>query len=256
MTTVGDRLHLLYEINRRLTTLSDLDALVHYATERTRELFNAEGCALLLLDRETHELYFPVVSASAAHRTAQQRLAAVRFPADRGIAGWVLSHNQAVRIDDVSKDARFYQGVDQTTQMTTRALLCAPLHSQSGNIGVIEVMNPAPGELVDDDLEFLGALADDIAVAYEKAELYQRLRGEVIGLRQVCNMAGLGLLLIGILFILGAAVGHLAMALPLSELPTRPGTLSGLVSVLAGGLLVGVARGWFVTRTHVASAQS
>ncbi len=255
MTAVGERLHLLYEINRRLTTLSDLEALVRFATERTRELFNAEGCALLLLDRETHEFYFPVASQSDAHPQSQQRLAETRFPADRGIAGWVLGHDEAVRIDDVSKDERFFQGVDQETQMTTRSLLCAPLHSQSGNIGVIEVVNPALGELGPEDLEFLGALADDIAVAYEKAALHDQLRGEVVGLRQVCRMVGLGLLVIGILFIIGATIGHLAMALPLSELPTRPGTLSGLVSVLVGLFLVGVARGWFETRAPAAATR-
>jgi GAF domain-containing protein len=248
MTTVGDRLHLLYEINRRLTALSDLDALVRYATQRTRELFNAEGCALLLLDRDTREFHFPVASQSEAHHDTRQRLAEIRFPADRGIAGWVLSHNEAVRIDDVSKDPRFYQGVDQATQMTTRSLLCAPLHGPSGNIGVIEVVNPAAGALTDGDLEFLGALADDIGVAYEKAALHERLRGEVIGLRQVCNIVGLGLVVIGILFIIGATLGHLARALPLSELPTRPGTLSGFVSVLVGIFLVGVARSWFDAR--------
>jgi len=255
MTAVGERLHLLYEINRRLTTLTDLDALVRFATQRTRELFHAEGCALLLLDAEQREFFFPVASQSEVHSGSQQRLAEIRFPADRGIAGWVLDHNEAVRIDDVSRDTRFYQGVDQKTEMTTRSLLCAPLHSQSGNIGVIEVVNPALDELGPDDLEFLGALADDIAVAYEKAAMHEQLRGEVVGLRQVCRIVGLGLLAIGILFIIGAAVGHLAMALPLSELPTRPGTLSGLVSVLVGIFLVGVARGWFETRAQTTAAR-
>jgi|SRR5579862_615086 len=255
MTAVGERLHLLYEINRRLTTLTDVDELVRFATQRTRQLFNAEGCALLLLDTERREFFFPVASQSDAHRSSQQRLADIRFPADRGIAGWVLDHDEAVRIDDVSQDTRFYRGVDAQTAMTTRSLLCAPLHCEAGNIGVLEVVNPALAELGPDDLEFLTALADDIAVAYEKAALQEQLRGEVIGLRQVCRVVGLGLLAIGILFIVGATVGHLAMALPLSELPTRPGTLSGLVSMFVGIFLVGVARGWFETRTQAAAAR-
>ena len=55
-------------------------------------------------------------SQSETLRTAEERLAEIRFPADRGVAGWVLSHNEALRIDDVSKDPRFYQGVDQATR--------------------------------------------------------------------------------------------------------------------------------------------
>ena len=250
MATAGERLHLLYEINRRLTTLTNVEELVRYATDRARELFKAEGCALLLLDRERQEFYFPVASESAAHAAAARRLASVRFPAQQGVAGWVLSHDEAVVIADVANDSRFYSGVDATTAMTTRSLLCAPLHTPSGNIGVIEVMNPAPTSLTGDDLEFLSALADDIGVAYEKADLYQRLHGEVIGLRQVCTFAGFALLGIGLLFVLGATLNQLALALPLSELPTRSGMLSGIVSVGVGVFLLAVGRGRFVSRAH------
>jgi len=255
MSTAGDQLHLLYEINRRLTTLSDLDELVHYATQRTRELFGAEGCALLLLDAERHEFFFPVASQSESLGDTGRRLSEIRFPADRGIAGWVLGHSEAVVVDDVTKDARFFQGVDKQTTMTTRSLLCAPLRTQSGNIGVIEVVNPAASALSADSLEFLSALADDIGVAYEKAALTARLRAEAVGLRQVCRVAGYGLLAIGVVVVMGAVLGHLAMALPLSELPTRPGMLSGGVSMLVGLFLVGVASGRFV-RPHAAPSRT
>ena len=128
MASVGERLHLLYELNRGLTSFTDMDGLLRYVTDRARELFNAEGCALLLLDRRRGEFYFPV--ASESKKVHEIRLATVRFPADRGIAGWVLAHDEAVLIDDVSKDARFFAGVDARTDMTTRRLLCAPLRTR------------------------------------------------------------------------------------------------------------------------------
>lgn len=249
MTTATERLHLLYEVNRRLTTFDDLDELMRYSTQRTCELFGADGCALLFLDRAQREFYFPVASQSAAQQAAQERLAEIRFPADRGIAGWVLSHDQAVLVPDVGADTRFYAGVDQATHMTTRAILCAPLRSRSGNIGVIEVVNPAANALTADDLEFLDALAADIAVAHEKAMLYDRLRGEVTGLRQAVRMTGIALLGLGALLVIGAAIGHLAWALPLSELPTRPGILGGIVSLAIGAALLAIGNGWLIPKT-------
>ena len=249
MTTAAERLHLLYEVNRRLTTFDDLDELMRYSTRRTCELFNADGCALLLLDRERREFYFPVASQSATQQATQQRLAEIRFPADQGIAGWVLAHDQAVLVPDVTTDPRFYRGVDQATQMTTRAVLCAPLRSRSGNIGVLEVVNPAANALTAEDLEFLDALAADIAVAHEKAMLYQRLRGEVTGLRQAMRMAGIALLGLGALLATGAIIGHMAWALPLSELPTRPGILGGIGSIALGATLIGLGSGWLIPRT-------
>jgi len=254
MGTATERLHLLYEVNRLLATFTDIDALLRYATRRAREMLDAEGCALLLLDHQRREFYFPVASEDESHQASTARLGEIRFPADRGIAGWVLEHNEPILVDDASNDPRFYSGVDQLTNMTTRSILCAPLHTRSGNIGVVEVVNPSQGRFTTDDLEFLAALADDIAVAYEKALLNDRLRGEVIGLRQVCGFAGFGLVILGVLFSVGAVAAHLAHALPLHELPTRPGMWIGGLLLLVGVLLVGVARGWLISRTAEARA--
>jgi GAF domain-containing protein len=254
VTTAAERLHLLYEINRRLTTFDDLDELMRYSTRRTCELFGADGCALLFLDRANREFYFPVASQSATQQASQERLAEIRFPADQGIAGWVLAHDQAVLVPDVTTDPRFYTGVDRATHMTTRAILCAPLRSRSGNIGVIEVVNPAPNALTADDLEFLDALSADIAVAHEKAILYKQLRGEVTGLRQAVRAAGIGFVALGVLLALGALIGHMAWALPLSELPTRPGIVGGAVSVILGIALIGLGSGWLIPKTTHAGA--
>src|SRR2546425_1107809 len=87
------------------------------------------------------------------------------------------------------------------------------------------------------DLEFLQTLASEAA-------LHERLRGEVIGLRQVCRVAGLGLLALGTLLAPGAVYVQLGSALPVRELPTRPGVLDGLICRLVGALLSAVGRGW------------
>jgi len=248
MATEPDRLHLLYEINRRLTTFNDLDDLVRYATRRTRELFDAEGCALLLLDAHRREFHFPIASQREARAGSQARLAEIRFPADRGIAGWVVNHDEAALVEDAASDSRFYGGVDQETGLVTRAVLCAPLRTRGGNVGVIEVINPAE-KPTKDDLEFLDALASDIAVAQEKALLYDQLRNEAVGLRQVLSIAGGILFVVGVLFTFAALIGHLARALPLVELPARPAMWIGLLAALGGALLFGVARGWWSATT-------
>jgi hypothetical protein len=57
-----ERLRLLYELNRGLTTFTDLRSLLTFATERGRLLFRAEGCAILMLDAARNEFFFPVAS--------------------------------------------------------------------------------------------------------------------------------------------------------------------------------------------------
>ena len=249
MPTAAERLNLLCDLTRRLATLNDLGELLGYATRRTREIFQAEGCALLVLDHHRHEFYFPVTSQAEARQSTAARLAEVRFPADQGIAGWVLSHGESVLVDDVTRDQRFYPGVDQVTEMKTRSLLCAPLRTEWGNVGVIEVVNPPPGSVTTEDLRFLEVLASDIAVAHEKVLLNERLRSEVVSLRQAFMFVGAGVALVGVVLGAGAMIGHLAWALPLSELPTRPGVLFGVFCLLAGGTLLAVGRGRMVART-------
>jgi GAF domain-containing protein len=236
----SERLHALYELNRRLSSFTDLEELLRHATQRARELLHAEGCALLLFDRAREQLYFPIASQAESRRASERRLAEARFPSDRGIAGWVLARGQAVCVPDVTRDARFYPGVDQLTDMVTRSVLCAPLRTGWGNIGVIEVVNP--GFLGIEDLQFLEALATDVAFAHEKVLIYERLRADVTSLRQACRWAGGGLVGVGVLMLVWAVVGHLAVALPLRELLRRPGPWIALVPLLTGLVLLAAAR--------------
>src|SRR5262249_53010277 len=179
MALDGERVELLYAVTRRLATLHDVDELVRFATQRLREVFGADGCAILLLDEKRREFRFPVASQRAGAKTSEAALSEVRFPADQGIAGAVLAGGEAILVNDAQNDPRFYSGVDHQTGVTTRTLLAAPLRSPTGAVGVIEVVNPSSSPVHADDLEFLNALASDVAVAYEKARLYERLGDEI-----------------------------------------------------------------------------
>lgn len=240
MSSVAARLELLCEVNRRLATFGSLDELLAYATGRTRELFDAEGCALLLVDPATREFRFPVSSQRATSQAAATRLAEVRFPATQGVAGWVLANGQAVAIEDVQHDPRFYAGVDRDTGTTTRSLLAAPLRTSAGSIGVIEVINP--GSVADGDLAFLDALGSDIAVAHERAAYSAALRAEAFGLRRLARLGGMSLVALGVGVALAAAFARAARALPMRDLVTEPGLVIGLLIAAAGLVLLAAVR--------------
>ncbi|MBX3025775.1 sigma 54-interacting transcriptional regulator [bacterium] len=169
------RFRVLYDLACAFAARIELDELFPFVVGKCREVFDAMGASVLLLDADTNELYFPFVAEDDP--TVLARLLELRFPADRGIAGWVLSHGSAVRVDDVQSDARFFTGIDHATGFTTRALLCAPLRTYQGVIGVIQVLNHKHGlPFSDDDLAFLEALAGSVAVAIENARLFARVK--------------------------------------------------------------------------------
>ena len=157
---------LAHEIGEALAERRQLPELIAFAVATFRELLRAEGVAILLLDAEDDKLYFPY-SAEQDPGVAEH-LSRIRFPAHRGIAGRVLRTGRSVRIDDVSADPWFFAGVDQETRRTTRSVLCAPLISARGTIGVIEAVNPRDGEAFRDaDLQLLDVLAGSVARAIE-----------------------------------------------------------------------------------------
>jgi serine phosphatase RsbU (regulator of sigma subunit) len=176
-TAEAARLRLLYELGCAFAARVELNELCAEVLARCREVLHAEGASILLLDAERDELYFPYVSGENEEVTA--RLLGMRFPASQGIAGRVLRSGQSVRVDDVAADPSFFPGVDRQSGGTTRNLLCAPLTSSRGTIGVIQVLNRRERDFGDGVLDFLDALAGSIAVALENARLYAQLRSQV-----------------------------------------------------------------------------
>lgn len=179
-----DRLELLYELNRRLPRFADLTALVGFATRRARELLQADGCALLLLTEARDEFYFPLASQSEQTSETNVALREIRFPAHQGIAGWVLQQDEPALVVDAAADPRLYRGVDAETGLQTKSLLCAPLRAPRGTIGVLEVLNPMANQPTAEDLEFLEAIANDVAIAHVRVHVIQELERQNKELRE------------------------------------------------------------------------
>jgi len=172
--TSTQQLELLYDVSRSLHALIELDDLLPVVVEKTKQLLGAEGCSVILLDETGRELYFPWVSPENSE--VAERLRQLRMPADKGIAGTVVQTGESLLVPDVYRDPRFYSAVDQQTGGATRSIVCAPLRTQRGIIGVIECINKQSGTFTQADLTFLEALAGSIAVSIENARLYQTLK--------------------------------------------------------------------------------
>jgi Nif-specific regulatory protein len=178
----SDRFALLYDLGCAFAAHIELDELVPLVVAKCREVLNAEGISVLLLDKEQSQLYFPYVSQDDPRII--QRLSRLRFPAELGIAGAALKSGQAIRVIDAQHDTRLYHGVDLVTGLTTRDLLAVPLVTHQEAVGVIEAVNSlGPNPFSEDDLSFLEALAGSIAVAIENAQLYAKVRDSEASLR-------------------------------------------------------------------------
>lgn len=132
----------------------------------------SEDATLVLFDGEGGER---VVGVSRRLETGV--VDGVRMPTGRGIAGWVARHQQAVRLDDVRSDPRYWSGLEKRTGLVPRSMLCVPLVMKGRTLGVIQLLNKLDGTgFTEDELRLVQTLADHAAIAIEHASLYRQAR--------------------------------------------------------------------------------
>jgi transcriptional regulator with GAF, ATPase, and Fis domain len=166
---------LIYELGNAFASQLDLDPLLELVTQKCREVLEAEGAAILLIDPQREELYFPYL-ANLDPEVAR-RLAGLRFSSTEGIAGEALRSARALKVDDVSREGHFYSLIDRHTGLTTRAILAAPLIVAGTRLGVVEVVNSLRGNsFSDDDLVLLESLANSVALAIHNAARVDQLQ--------------------------------------------------------------------------------
>ncbi len=80
----------------------DLDDLLGYISTEVKQLLEAEGSLVILLDKEKNELFFK----SGAHDdlAIEKRMREVRFSAAKGVSGKVVRTGEPVMVADTSKD--------------------------------------------------------------------------------------------------------------------------------------------------------
>ena len=110
--------------------------------------------------------------------------AALRFPDDKGVAGWVRENNCAAVINDVSADNRFFSGMDAKGHFNTRSMICVPLKTRKGFLGVLYALNKINGQFSEREEKILEILSGTIAVSIENARLYGELKDHVHSLER------------------------------------------------------------------------
>ena len=166
----------LVEASIRLNSLLNLPELLNAIMASATDLLDAETGSLMLLDEGTYELTFEVATGEPGAGVKE-----LRVPADQGIAGWVLGHDEPAIINDAASDPRFYDQIDQSSGFTTHSLLAVPLKIRETPIGVVEVINKrGDAGFSEWDQDIATALAALAAVAIDNARLYQKLADALV----------------------------------------------------------------------------
>jgi GAF domain-containing protein len=138
-------------------------ALLRSIVDAARAIFGARAASVFLLDEQADELVFEAVSGEG-----EESLVGRRFPADTGIAGWVLVTRQPLVLDDVTRDARFAAQAAESTGYVPNGVMAVPLLSDERALGVLEVLDRPSGErFTIEQADLLGLFATQAALALD-----------------------------------------------------------------------------------------
>ena len=167
LPTQTDPLVSLVKISRSITALTDIDELLKVIAEETRNAMQADRCTVFLWDKDTNELWSKVALGVENKE--------IRFPADKGLAGYVVQTGETLNITDAYSDSRFNPEVDKNTGYHTKTILCMPIMNNNHEIiGAFQVLNKIDGIFTKNDEDLLIAIGGSASIALENAQLFDQ----------------------------------------------------------------------------------
>jgi diguanylate cyclase (GGDEF)-like protein len=167
-------LSLLYSIGRAMTYISDLKSLLKYILNQAIEITGAEKGSIMLYDIEKNLLSIRVLAGlkdkAYQRKVNSNEINCRSFRPGEGIAGRVFQSGRPMVVAKAREEELF---IDPDASFV-RSIACIPMMVYSDVIGVINVTNKlADTGFTDEDVELLKAVADQAAVAINKAQLWE-----------------------------------------------------------------------------------
>jgi Nif-specific regulatory protein len=172
----ADKFNTLIEINSRINSkFTDLHSLLTQILESATELCHGEASSLMLLDKETKELYFEVALGSKSSEITN-----FKIKLNEGIAGWVATHNKSLIVNDVENDQRHSKKIPKQIGYPSKNMLAVPMRIKDECIGVIELLNKTGDNFfTQDDLDWLEIFANQAALAIQNAKSFEKAQVEI-----------------------------------------------------------------------------
>lgn len=160
----------------RMAAQGGLGASLSALAQRVRELTHADSALVFLADGggETYSLAAQSLSDRAQAADVRDDAAPVR-PLGSGLAGWVIASGEAAFVPDVRRDPRAQV---RRIQELGGAVIAVPMRVGRGTVGCLRLSMMEKRRFAESDLWLAQTLADEAALAVERAEQVERARAE------------------------------------------------------------------------------
>ncbi len=160
---------LLHHVTTAAASSTTIEEALNSAVQGLQVTLGGDQISILLADKDQKTL-----EVRSAIGYPNDESAKLKIPFGVGITGWVATHRQAQRINDISKDSR-YIAVNQKV----RSELAIPLIYRNEVLGVLNVESPRTNAYSENDEEMLGTLAGSLAAIIAHSRLLEQFRQQV-----------------------------------------------------------------------------
>lgn len=167
-----NELSILSELGRELTTQRELTQIGLSIYERMKSSFPIDSYFLMLYDEDDETGYCPVfVDGGVVGHDVKP------IPMGNTLSSYVLSERRPVLIGDILNPAEVPAGKEAILYgevINCHSWMGVPLTMGNRIIGVLSAQSIKPYAYTDNELRFLGTVANQASVAIENARLFQR----------------------------------------------------------------------------------
>jgi sugar diacid utilization regulator/putative methionine-R-sulfoxide reductase with GAF domain len=162
-------LEFLQRLSQSAASTMDSTELVDLIIRETTSALGTDVCSLYLLNPGGRDL-----SLTATNGLNERMIGRVLMKVGEGVTGWVAESRQPARVLDVAMEPH-WQWVPGLDEERFTSMLSVPIESGPRIIGVLNVQSVERREFTQEDIDFLRAIAGQVAGSLERSELQRRM---------------------------------------------------------------------------------
>jgi signal transduction histidine kinase len=164
-----EKLKVLYEMSKKITSITKREELLPWIAEQARELLGADNCFYRIKEGE----YLKMGGSTEKKMTL---LFKDKIKIGESLSGIIASEKRPLTTGDVKKDPRCIEEHKKIIENYGYAsFLGVPMMIDDRVVGVINVHSKTPDKFTEKDVELLSSFADHAAIAFENARLFEDL---------------------------------------------------------------------------------
>ena len=169
----------LFELGREITSVLNLDELLHKIPLLIARITKFQAFAVYLLDPRGEEL-----SIAYAVGYPDDVVWKLRVKVGHGLVGAAVAEGKPILVNDVHADPRYVEAVPGSN-----AELVVPLRRKGRVIGALNLLSDTPGQFTETDEALLRQFGAHVAVAIENARLFEHERQYTSTLETLAEIA-------------------------------------------------------------------